>query len=203
MKNAAGFTLLEVLVALAVFAMIAAFTYASAVPAGEGFKELQKTRKQYVQAYALGRQMRLDVTALAVSQDTSLSSLGLENDMRSGLGYDQLTMLVREPDRPGLSLVRYYLDEDGDEPQLVREVVSSLTSSLEAEPLLWNMGVVDSFDVQAVDKDGRMHDVWNASKKKQLPSALIMRWKNAEGERELLFPIFVEIPTQTLPPGFG
>jgi len=65
MKDTAGFTLLELLVALAVFAMIAAFTYAAAVPAGEGFQELQKVRKQYVQAYALGRQMRLDVTSLA------------------------------------------------------------------------------------------------------------------------------------------
>jgi len=138
-----------------------------------------------------------------VSQDTRLNSLSLEHDARSGLGYDQLTLLIREPDRPSLSLVRYYLDEDGDEPQLVREVASSLSSSSDQESLHWNMGIVESLEVQAMDKDGRTFDAWNATEKKQLPSALVVRWKDAEGERELMFPVFVEMPTQRLLPGFG
>jgi prepilin-type N-terminal cleavage/methylation domain-containing protein len=203
MRSDSGFTLLEVLVALAIFAMIAAFTYAATVPAGEGFEELKKVRDRYVQAFTLGRQMRLDVSALALSQDQRVTSLRLVHDVRSGLAYDELIMLVREPDRPTLSLVRYYLDESTEVPQLVREVVPSLPGWPDKEPLRWNMGDIESLEVQAMEKDGHLLDTWDSRERKALPSALVVRWKDVDGERELVFPIFVQLPSQTPPAGFG
>jgi len=204
MRKQTGFTLLEVLVALVIFTMIAAFTFAATMPAGEGFKELQSVRDRYTQAYALGRQMRLDVTALTTSMDNRLVSLKLKHDVRSGSAFDALKLLIREPGRPGLSIVSYYLDESGETPQLIRETSSSIPAKTETEPLLWRMGEVESFEVQAMLKDGRFMDDWDSRKKNQLPAALRLRWKDIDGERELIFPIFIQVPSQSpLPAGFG
>lgn len=204
MRKQTGFTLLEVLVALVIFTMIAAFTFAATMPAGEGFKELQSVRDRYTQAYALGRQMRLDVTALTTPMNNNLITLELKHDVRSGLAFDALKLLVREPGRSSLSIVSYYLDESGETPQLIREISSSIPARTETEPLLWRMGEVESFEVQAMLKDGRFVDDWDSRKKNQLPAALRLRWQDIDGERELVFPIFLQIPTQnSMPAGFG
>jgi len=200
MKRQTGFTLLEVLVALVIFTIIAAFAFAVTMPAGEGFKELQNVRDRYMQAYALGRQMRLDVTALATTKNSSLASLELVHDVRSGLAFDRLKLLVREANRPSLSIVSYYLDESGETPELIRGISSSIPRKVETQPLHWRMGKVKSFEIQAMLKDGRLVDTWDSRKKKQLPAALKLSWKDVDGEQELVFPIFVQISQQNLSP---
>jgi len=204
MRKQTGFTLLEVLVALVIFTMIAAFTFAATMPAGEGFKELQSVRDRYTQAYALGRQMRLDVTTLAVPMNNNLITLELKHDVRSGSAFDALKLLIREPGRSSLSIVSYYLDESGETPELIRETSSSIPAKIETEPLRWKMGEVESFEIQAMLKDGRFADDWDSRKKRQLPAALKLTWKDVDGERELIFPIFIQMPSQSpLPAGFG
>lgn len=189
MSEEKGFTLLEMLVALAIFAMISAITYAAIMATGEGFAMLGEQRVELTQVYQAGRRMRMDISYLAVSRDARLNVLKVEHDYRAGNDFDQLWLLVREAGTPGLSRVHYYLDEDTG--FLVR--VSSMPWARAGQkPLLWKIGRVTSFRVQARDEDGRWQDVWDAGNTGRLPGAIRIQWRNANGEQEVLQPVFVK-----------
>lgn len=188
MKQAKGFTLLEMLAALAVFSLITVITYAAVVPAGKGFRILEERRVELERTYLAGRRMRFDVSYLSPSLDWKFEVLQLEHDMRGGIAYDQLWLLVREMGKPSLSLVHYYLDEEAD--MLVRETTMPWARDGYAS-LHWEMGHVTSFEVQAMDMKGQWQDVWAAGKSGQIPRALRIRMEDGRGARELILPVFV------------
>ncbi|MDX8412153.1 MAG: type II secretion system protein, partial [Mariprofundaceae bacterium] len=177
-----GFTLLETLAALAVFAMIAVVISAMTLGAGEGFADLKSSRDRFSQTFALGRQMRLDVSALSLTANQDVEVLVLE----SGYGMaekDALWLLVREPDRPDLSLVHYWLDEDGDEALVVREVLPSLALDGNQKPLRWEVAKVSSFSLEAMDDQGSWRSDWESTREGQLPRALRLKWESDAGKR--------------------
>jgi len=184
-----GFTLLEMLVALAVFALIAAVTYATVVPAGDGFRALQKTRDGLERAYRLDRRLRMDVDYLARSADRAVQPLKIIHDQRGGNAYDQLWLLVANTASPALIQVHYFMDENRG--VLVRESAMAWQRA-GVQPVRWNMGKVEAFEVRALNKHDQWRDIWDAKAGGNLPRALRVRWRNGQGERELLLPVFLE-----------
>jgi len=187
-KGDAGFTLLEVLAALAVFALVAALTYAAVAPAGSGFVWLQAQRRALADTALAGRRLRLDVSYASASQDRRLNPLVITHDQRGGHAYDELWLLVRLMARPSLSVVHYYLDEEAG--MLVREVASSLARE-GTPPLRWPLGRATGFEVQALDARGAWVDTWDARKMHAWPRALRIRWQDGETTRDYLLPLFV------------
>lgn len=180
------------LVAMAVFALIAAVTYGAVAPAGEGFRTLQEARDTLEQAWQLERRLRLDVNALARSEDTAVQVLRITHTQRGGDAFDQLWLLVADAGAAGLVQVHYFLDEDG---MLVRESIMPWARP-GSMPVRWDIRRAEAFEVQAMNAGsngrGQWADVWNAKQSGRLPRALRVRWRDAGGMREMILPVFLE-----------
>jgi len=185
--NESGFTLLEMLVALAVFALIATVCYTALVPAGEGFRMLQQQRDVLESSYQIDRRLRMDTAYLMKSEDASLISLEITHDQRGADAFDTLTLLVADGDSVAPLQVNYAIDESSGE--IVRQ--SAMAWLRDAQPVSWKMQQAASFEVQAFAGDGNWLDTWDKkSNGDVLPAALRVRWRAAEGvQRELILPI--------------
>ncbi|MDQ6986926.1 MAG: type II secretion system protein [Mariprofundaceae bacterium] len=183
-----GFTLLELMVALSVFALIASVCYAALVPAGEGFRMLQAERDQLESSYQMDRRLRMDVSYLLHSSDKALRTLEITHDQRGGDAFDGLNLLVSDASSLVPMLIHYSLDEDSG--NIVRS--SAAAWSRDAQPVRWQMQKAVSFEVQALAADGRWLDVWDKVRGDTLPQALRVRWQG-EGSlvRELILPLFI------------
>jgi len=192
----AGFTLLELLVALAIFSLIASVCYATLVPAGDGFRMLQEQRDQLESSYQMDRRLRMDATYLMQSADKSLLSLEITHDQRGADAFDTLSMLVVDGTSLAPVQVHYAMDEETG--HIVRE--SAMAWLRDRQPVIWQMQQVSSFEVQALDKDGNWQDTWEKKSGSQLPAALRVRWRFESGvQRELFLQIPIGQSAQTIP----
>ncbi len=183
-----GFTLLELLTALAVFSMLAAMTYVIVTPAGEALHQLADFREATARSHVIDRQLRQDVAYFCPSQDVRITAMRVRHDNREGNAYDQLWLVVRDMGSPILSLVHYTIDETSG--LLVRESISPWARP-GIEPVRWEMGHVLSFEVQAMDADGHWQAYWDSRTAGALPQALRVRWQEVRGGREVVLPLFV------------
>jgi len=185
--NEPGFTLLEMLVALAVFALIASVCYAALVPAGEGFRMLKAQRDVLESSYQMDRRLRMDTAYIMQSADRSLITLEINHDQRGADAFDTLTLLVADGESVAPQQVHYAIDEESG--MIVRQ--SAMAWLKEAQPIIWNMQQAFSFEAQALAPDGQWVDTWDRkSNGDVLPSAIRVRWRAGEGvQRELLLPL--------------
>ena len=198
-----GFTLLEVLMALTIFSLIAALAYGALGTAGEGFKRLAEVRDVQEKSAWVGRQLRSDVMYISSSSYQQLVSssqqsrpvpLRIVNDNRGDTEFDELWLLVREPGMPGISEVRYFIDED--KGHLMRQS-RLLWARDDTEPVLWDMGKASSWAVEVLAEDGRWQQDWHTQQVKNAalqikllwPLALRIRMQNQQGQREWLLAI--------------
>lgn len=193
-----GFTLLEMLVALAVFALIATLCYTALVPAGEGFRMLQQQRDTLESSYQMDRRLRMDTAYMMQSADKSLISLEITHDQRGADAFDTLTLLVADGDAVAPQQVHYAIDEASG--VIVRS--SAMAWLRDAQPVEWNMQPAASFEVQAFAGNGNWLDTWDRkSNGDVLPAALRVRWRTADGmQRELILPIPVGSPASLASP---
>jgi len=187
----AGFTLLEVLMALSVFALIAGVSYTALGPAGEGFRQLQQVRDQIESASWLGKQLRADVGAVSSSSLKTLLPIQLRSDVRGDIHVDELTILVREAGRSGLTLVHYVLDEEKGE--LLRESrMAWARDSVEADVIV--LGETSSFDVELMNNQGKWVQQWGASGNKLgsfiWPRALRVRVVQNGKQQQWVLPLY-------------
>ena len=194
-----GFTLIEVLMALTVFGLIAGLGYGALGIAGEGFVILAEVRDVQERSGWIGRQLRSDVAYISASEyhGTSVSSqpsgmqpLRINNDNRGESEFDELWLLVREPDRPGISQVHYYLDEESG--HIIRESrLLWARDSTEAQE--WDLGEASSWAVEVQNREGQWLQMWQPQNVSQStliwPRALRVSMKNEMGERQWLLPV--------------
>jgi len=183
----AGFTLLEMLVALALLATMAAVTWGVAGRAGEGFRMLQQARDAIREQTAAPEMLRRDVNALSRSADDSLEILRLQPDRRGADAFDRLEMLTRTLASPGLMRVRYFIDEETGE--LVRASRMAWVRP-GVNWTRWPLGKASGLRVTALQPDGRWTSRWDARERNgALPRALRVRWRDADGWREIVLPL--------------
>jgi len=199
-----GFTLLEVLMALTVFALIAGLSYAALGTAGNGFEILNKVRLTQEKSGWVARQLRLDLRYLSAAPQTNvlkqgsqadtnkLAPIRIRNDNRGDIELDQLWLLVREPGMQAISRVHYFIDEDNG--HLIRESRSLLARDY-VEPIRWDFGKVASWSVEIWDQQGNWRQDWNFSGKTFVwPKAVRVTMKstaddNPTGQRQWLMPV--------------
>jgi len=197
MRTEHGFTLIEVLMALTVFALIAALGYGTLGTAGEGFSMLAEVRDVQERSGWIGRQLRSDVAYISPSQyrgastqPQGLQPLRISNDNRGESEFDELWLLVQEPDRPGISEVHYYLDEG--KGHIIRQS-RLLWARDSAETQEWDLGEASSWAVEVQDREGQWQQMWQAQPASQgvliWPRALRVRMNNDMGERQWLLPV--------------
>jgi len=195
-----GFTLIEVLMALTIFALIAALSYGALGTAGEGFRTLSEVRDKLALSGWTGRQLRSDSAYLAMShppfqqqQATALVQpqtppLAIINDDRGDVSFDELHLLVRESGQAGISDVHYFIDEE--KGHLIRES-RLLWARDSTEPLSWDMGKAASFSVEAMRQDGRWQQEWRSQFPFIWPRALRVRirYPDRTDMREWVLPL--------------
>ncbi|MDX8380567.1 MAG: prepilin-type N-terminal cleavage/methylation domain-containing protein [Ghiorsea sp.] len=188
-KPESGFTLIEVLLAIVVFSLIAAVSWSALGPAGEGFLQLQDYRVQLEQQQWIGKQLRRDVAYLSKSSDKTLPVMRLMNDSRGIDDFDELQLLIRDPMYPGLTLVRYYIDEDTH--MLKREAISPWART-HVEPISWSLAELDSFAVEASDPKSGFKQSLNQQKPFIVPNAIQVKVRDARGTMEWDLPVFIQ-----------
>lgn len=186
MADKRGFTLIEVLVALTVFALIAALAYAAVDTAGNGFNRLSKVRDQYERSRWMGSQFRMDVDYATNSYYPGLTPLRIEPDGGGDQALDQLQLLVREPGRSAVTIVRYYLDESTN--KLMRESRIPWARST-TQPQLWSLGKASSLSIEAMDAQGSWRQHWPVTQPFTWPRALRIRVRSGGHEREWILPV--------------
>ncbi len=182
-----GFTLLEMLMALAVFALVAAATYGALGVAGDGFIQLKSVRKSLEAQHWLGRQLRLDSSFATATALPGVVPLAISADNRGDGSFDTLDLLVREAGKPDLTRVHYAVDEESG--MLERKTIALLARE-ESAPVTWKLGKVASFDVAVMDRQGEWREQWQP-KPFIWPRAIRVRVKDQRGEREWVLPLFV------------
>lgn len=185
-----GFTLIEVLLAIVVFSLIAAVSWSALGPAGDGFLMLQESRIQVEQQQWVGKQLRRDISYLTNSEDKNVVSVKLQNDSRGEASFDELHLLIRDPMYPGLTLVRYIIDE---ETQMLKREAISPWSRTHVEPISWDLAKVDSFNVEILDAERQWKQSWNPTKPPYvLPLAFRVTVRDTLGEMRWDLPVFVQ-----------
>ncbi len=184
--NARGFTLIEMLTALAVLALVAATAYGALAPAGEGFRMLAERHRTVRLEAWLAERLREDVRWLAWDAGGSEPPVRLQPDRRGGASFDQCWLRTRLPGRAGVWIVHYRIDEE--KGRLVREARMALARP-EVEPVRAVLGQAVSLRIEALDASGRWRSEWGGADARGLPRMLRVRLSGADGEREWLLPV--------------
>jgi len=194
-SNEAGFTLLEVLMALTVFALIATVCYSALGPAGEGFKQLQDYRDQLEESSWLGKQLRADVGSSCETSLQGVRPIQVKYDARGSFYADELTLLVRETGHQGLSLVHYTLDEA--KGVLIRESHMAWARQ-NADIDRMELGKTSSFRVEIRNNTGQwqqsLHGEPSTTGRFHWPSALRITVVQEDKERQWILPFFLALP---------
>lgn len=190
-----GFTLLEVLMALTVFALIAGVSYTALGPAGEGFRQLQDVRDKMETSSWLGKQLRADMRGVSRSSLIDLQPIQTQSDARGDTYVDELTLLVREAGRSGLTLVHYKMDEA--EGELLRE--SRMAWSRDSvEPDRMVLAKASSFHVEVMDESGQWKQRWGSTGIKNTafiwPKALRVTVKQDDKQQQWVIPVYQALP---------
>jgi len=165
-----GFTLIEVLMALTVFALISVLSYSTLDIAGNGFDILNKVRVEQEKSGWVGKTLRQDMRYLSAaphnkpiqsanaSTATKIVPIRIQNDNRGDVELDQLWLLVQLPGTQSISQVHYFIDENNN--HLIRESRLLLARN-NTEPMRWDFGKVYSWVVEVWDRDGNRRQDWN------------------------------------------
>jgi prepilin-type N-terminal cleavage/methylation domain-containing protein len=183
-----GFTLIEVLMAMALFSLLITVVYAALGPAGEGFIQLQDRRDKLEKSHWLGRQLRLDMSYVSATNDGQLQPIRISHDARGDAVFDELWILSRESNQPSLTYIHYFLNEDTG--KLMRESRMAWARD-SVDSLQWEMGEAESFDVELLNDEGRWVQRWETAKTFKWPKAVRIKFRDAVGERAWDFPMFV------------
>ncbi len=201
-----GFTLIEVLMALTVFGLIAGLSYAALGTASNGFEILGEVRLAQEKSGWAARQLRSDLRYLSAAPQQSaikqgqqsdadkLAPIRIRNDNRGDVEFDELWLLVQEPGQQSRSQVHYYINEDNG--HLIRESHSLLARNL-VEPMRWDFGEIASWSVEVWDQQGNWRQDWNFTGKAFVwPKAVRVSMKvtlddSQSGERQWWMPVLV------------
>ncbi|MBL4775247.1 MAG: prepilin-type N-terminal cleavage/methylation domain-containing protein [Mariprofundus sp.] len=165
-----GFTLIEVLMALTVFALISVLAYSTIDTAGRGFETLTEVRLVQEKSGWIGKQLRQDMRYLTSaphirpgqpgisSGQNNITPIRIQNDNRGEVELDELWLLVYQPGQYGITQVHYYIDEDNN--HLIRES-RLLLARAHIEPVRWDFGNVHSWSIEIWDRDGNWRQDWN------------------------------------------
>jgi len=188
MKREAGFTLIEVLMSMALFALLISVVYGALGPAGEGFLQLKETRGRLEKSHWLGRQLRLDMSYVSATEDAEIKPIRISHDSRGDAVFDELWVLSRESNQASLTYIHYFLDEE--KGKLIRESrMAWARTSVDA--LQWDMGEAESFDVELLTQSGQWVQRWEPGKNFKWPKAMKIKYRDASGERTWDFPLFI------------
>jgi len=181
-----GFTLIEVLMALVVFSLVVSLTYAAIGPAGEGFRRLQDVRENYEQNMLTGWQLNQDIAYMTQPPGEGQSAFDIVNDNRGEYSFDELWLVSATPERPGLSEVHYYIDEEAH--ALIREsdFLDAREDSLMARS---EMGRADSLQIEVLDQQGHWHQRWDMLGGQGWPRAFRIRLHDGKQIHEWLVPV--------------
>ena len=205
-SDESGFTLIEVLMALTVFALISSLAYGALDVAGNGFEVLSEVRSAEEKSGWAGKQLRSDlryltaaplraaVKAGAQAPADRIVPVSIENDNRGSVEFDQLWLLVRESGQQAISRVHYYIDETNG--HLMRESRLLLTRD-RVEPVRWDFGEISSWAVEIWDRDGNHRQDWDFSSQNFIwPKAIVVTMKtgvgsSSERQHRWLLPVLV------------
>ncbi|KIH75832.1 general secretion pathway protein J [Geoalkalibacter ferrihydriticus] len=200
MNEAKGFTLLEILVALAITAIVLTSTYGVFASLSSAKEELEGDGEIYHQARVLFDRMGREIRSTyfrPTARDTLFR--GGEGDIL-GQDYLELTTTITSPTLPrasGISQVRYEIrlnPDDREAPPILVRMEESLLPGVNAEGMEHRLAAgISRFGVRFFD-GLEWRDEWNATEGGGLPQMVELFLEMEAAGRPLTFLTAIEIP---------
>lgn len=168
--NDAGFTLMEVLVAFALLAVILGALYSTFFLSHKAMEGMGDWLIKLQECRMLMDTMSREADSILFGGEVQNPVFKLEDRDAMGKQASRFTFQAFSPLMPGLSLISYHADERDGKLVLYKEVQSAYRSAVAPEKIEM-VEDLEAFSVEAMD-DGRWVKTWDGSGRKAIPSVL-------------------------------
>jgi general secretion pathway protein J len=190
MKYSKGFTLLEILIAIAIMSMVLVALYSTFYMAHRALFGVDKSLVKLQESRAFIDVLKREIESVLYSKDKSYCIFKIDDRDFYGRQVSSLTMTSSSPLINGLAKINYAVEERDGILVMTKSMASAFSKSTESNRVDL-MEDIESFDIQAKYQD-KWVKTWDSSLTKSVPEevkiTVIVRMKNREGDTQSATP---------------
>lgn len=179
-----GFTLLEILIAIAIMSIILVALYSTYLLTHKALFDVDKSLVKLQEARAFADIMKREIESTLYSQDNTSSIFKMDDRDFYGKQASSLTMTTSSPLMKGLAKINYTVEERDGILIITKGMVSAIAQASE-ETRVDLLEDIESFTLQAKYQDGWVK-TWDSSLAKKTPEEvkITLTMRMTERERE-------------------
>jgi len=185
-----GFTLLEVLIAVAVLSIVLGALYSTFFLAHRALAGMDQSLIQLQESRALVDTLKREIEAALYAQENAYTLFKMDDRDFYGRQASELTMTSFSPVMKGLAKITYRVEEKNGQLSIVKTVTSAFSQEPE-DSKIELLEDIESFMLEAAYQDIWVK-TWDSSLSRTIPEevriTLTLRTKNNEGEVQSVIP---------------
>jgi general secretion pathway protein J len=190
MRHTKGFTLIEILIAIAIMSIVLAALYSTFFLANKAMFSVDKTLVKLQESRAFVDILKREIESVLYLNDKSYCVFKIDDRDFYGQQVSSLTMTSSSPLMKGLVKINYAVEERDGILVITKSMVSAFSQATEIKRVDL-IEDIESFDIQAKYQN-QWVKTWDSALTKSVPEevkiTVNMRIKNKEGETQSAIP---------------